>query len=397
MNNLNGKTVLIITDNPFPPDPRIKRQTKALLKAGAKVVIFSLRYDKITPKIERNENLIIYRLYIKKFLANKLKASILRFSFYTNFISAQIKNAIIELNINIDVVQICDLPLSCIGENIKNKYYVPLIVDFREPYTCLLEDSIHTKKLFGNYFYNKELWSEYEQKILDTADAIICVNDESSKRFPSVYKEKMKIVPNCVDLEDFKDIKIKDMIKKIKKFRMIHFGGVSKIKGCQNVILNLHKLIKIIPNVEYVIVGNGKYLRELQNLAEKLRLNDHVTFKGWMNYYEGNCFLNEADVGMISDLRCSTNDFGDPNRLYQYMMMKKPVVATDCPPVERIIKDSDCGITYSDTKSGFVEAIDEIYNCPGKAKLYGENGNSSILNKYNWDIASKDYISIFNN
>ncbi len=109
MNELRDNTILIVTDNPYPSDTRIKHQSKALLNAGANVIIFSLRHCKETPEIEIDGNLIIYRFYLQKLLSNKLKASILRFPFYTKLLFNQINKLIERLDIKLDAVQICDL------------------------------------------------------------------------------------------------------------------------------------------------------------------------------------------------------------------------------------------------------------------------------------------------
>ena len=79
-----------------------------------------------------------------------------------------------------------------------------------------------------------------------------------------------------------------------------------------------------------------------------------------------------------------------PHKLFQYMAMRKPIVATDCTSLKRIINECECGviITSGDHKK-IAEAIISLYNNKKCARKLGENGKEAVVKRYNWKIEAE--------
>jgi len=76
--------------------------------------------------------------------------------------------------------------------------------------------------------------------------------------------------------------------------------------------------------------------------------------------------------------------------------MEKPVVATNCNPIKRIVENENCGMIYnSDDSKDFEEKVLKLFQDNSKAKSMGLNGKSAVLEKYNWDAASKNLIDLY--
>jgi spore maturation protein CgeB len=58
-------------------------------------------------------------------------------------------------------------------------------------------------------------------------------------------------------------------------------------------------------------------------------------------------------------------------------------LATDMPPVRRVIEEVDCGIVYRSPDEG-VEALARLRNEALRSRL-GENGRRAVLDRYRWD------------
>ncbi len=78
------------------------------------------------------------------------------------------------------------------------------------------------------------------------------------------------------------------------------------------------------------------------------------------------------------------------------MAMKKPIVATDCTPLKRIIEETQSGIVVpSGDYSAMAKAIENIFQNPVLARQMGENGRKAVERKYNWKIESEKLFPVY--
>ena len=67
------------------------------------------------------------------------------------------------------------------------------------------------------------------------------------------------------------------------------------------------------------------------------------------------------------------------------MTFGKPVIVTNCKPLARIVKETNCGIVIpSGDHKKMAEALIKLYNDKKYAKKLGENGQRAIEEKYDW-------------
>ena len=129
----------------------------------------------------------------------------------------------------------------------------------------------------GRNFFNSLLHIPYKfwgKRILEKSDRIICVSHYEksliAKNF-DVDEEKVVVIPNGVNLEEFKDL------EKRKKDRqtILYVGRLEKYKGTEYLIKVLPKLGN---NIVLEIVGDGLYKKSLVKLARKLGVDNRVKF-----------------------------------------------------------------------------------------------------------------------
>ena len=129
----------------------------------------------------------------------------------------------------------------------------------------------------GHALLNSLLHIPYKflgKRIFEKADRIICVSHYEksliAKNF-DVNEEKVVVIPNGVNLEEFKDLE-----KRKKDYRSIlYVGRLEKYKGTAYLIRVLPKLDD---NVILEIVGKGSCKESLVKLARKLGVDDRVKF-----------------------------------------------------------------------------------------------------------------------
>ena len=137
-------------------------------------------------------------------------------------------------------------------------------------------------------------------------------------------------------------------------------GRISPQKA-PDVFIKMAKLIKNeIPNAHFVIVGSGEQESEIREFAENNGFLDRLHITGWvddpMSYVE------------IFDVACLLSRWeGFGLVLPEYMIARKPIVATKVDAIPNIIRDGENGfLVEADDIDGASKAVLKLY---GKNKL----------------------------
>src|SRR5439155_14478133 len=117
----------------------------------------------------------------------------------------------------------------------------------------------------------------------------------------------------------------------------------------------------------------------LELLAKSLGLGSAVQFPGWVKFEQIWSYISRSTVCLIPHLRTEHTDTTLPNKLFDYMAMGKPVVSTDCAPLERVIKETECGLTFaSGDVAGLQAALRTLLSDASQSFIKGQNGRKAV-------------------
>ena len=109
-------------------------------------------------------------------------------------------------------------------------------------------------------------------------------------------------------------------------------------------------------------------------------------------------FTPDATLGVVPFQPVGLNNvFAAPNKLFEYLSARVPVVATDLPELRRMVKGLDIGIVC-DTSSpeDLAAAINRLLEDPGRREMMRarEAELSAILT---WDVESTVLLDLYSN
>ncbi|AAB90623.1 MULTISPECIES: glycosyltransferase family 4 protein [Archaeoglobus] len=133
----------------------------------------------------------------------------------------------------------------------------------------------------GHSFFRNVLHKPYKifgRKIFKRADAIVCVSNYEKnlvlKNF-KVAEDRTYVIPNGINLDEFKDIEKIKRNKESWKKTILYVGRVEKYKGLDYVV----KSLKHLPdNFTLEVVGKGSYKSKIVEMAKKLDVIDRIRF-----------------------------------------------------------------------------------------------------------------------
>lgn len=383
--------ILMVLDHEFPADIRVEKEIRTLIEAGHQVDLAC--YTREGRKdFEKKKGVTIHRRHISKF---RLKTSVgaLKFPFYFDFWRFFLSD-LLKAN-SYDAIHIHDLPLAKVGYVLSGKFQIKFVLDLHENWPVLLDLSPHTKSFLGRLLSSNRQWLRYEKEYATKADGLIVVANEMKKRLLSkgVVNNNIHIVPNTSELDTFNGIK--ECRPDDNFFTLFYSGGINKHRGIEIVISGLAQM-QLPDNFRFWIVGSGRNEPFVKKMVSELKLDKYVKFWGWKSQKEVFDLLLKSDVAIIPHLKNEHSDNTSPNKIFHYMLAKKPIIASDCDYIVNIINETKCGIIYRNNSSeDFSQKLNYLLENPQKYFDWGECGYKSIQSSYNWDNTARQLVELY--
>lgn len=227
---------------------------------------------------------------------------------------------------------------------------------------------------------------------------IYAPNSEAVKRFISenikVKKEKIMVIPNCVDTTMFDDLRKRSTKEEIRKKRKdTGFSEKDFVIGC---IANLEQkkdhrtLLKGFSMIgrkdaKLMLIGDGKLRKELERYAKELGIGKRVVFLGKRN--DAKELLQTMDIFILPSLH-----EGMSNALLEAMASGKPIIVSDIDENTELIKDRMNGITFKTGDAAELkEAMERLSSDRKYAEKLGNSARESAKNGYSIDKVIKMY------
>ncbi|CCO48260.1 putative Glycosyl transferase, group 1 [Vibrio nigripulchritudo SOn1] len=169
--------------------------------------------------------------------------------------------------------------------------------------------------------------------------------------------------------------------------RLVYVGGISQDRGL-NKMLELCSIMNSITPTELYLIGptiNSMSEQELSLIVGKL---NNVFYEGVLDQKSAFKIVNSCDYGLI--LLEDVADYRDtnPNKLFEYMMLSTPFVASDFLKWKELLSDINAGF-FIQPKDINIDFARKLINLRYNEELYQEMSNSGVdfvKNVYNWNI-----------
>ena len=149
-----------------------------------------------------------------------------------------------------------------------------------------------------------------------------------------------------------------------------HHGILHPNKGNDWILQRLTELKSDVPNLKYLLIGNGPEMNNLKQLAEELGIADRVVFAGWLpSETELNHALASADIGLVMRIGQETDHFHMTDTLAHEMACEKPVLAVNLKGIAEVLDDGNNGFLFpTNTPVEFTGKIQKLVSSPDLRK-----------------------------
>lgn len=204
-----------------------------------------------------------------------------------------------------------------------------------------------------------------ERKVLKLADRVLVINDKLEEYVmeQGAHPDRTQVLGAGINIGLFDPAIDGQQLRKqygLRKEDVVLFfmGLLYHFAGLKEVALKLAK----IPNhkLSLLIVGEGDAYYELQRIQKENNLQDKLILTGKRSYQEMPALIAAADACILPAYPWEpTMQHIVPIKMYEYMAMGKPVIATKLPGVMQEFGE-DNGVIYVNTPEEVAEKAIEL-------------------------------------
>jgi len=208
-----------------------------------------------------------------------------------------------------------------------------------------------------------------------------------------VHKDKIDVVLNGVDNDKFKPHKKSSrLLSKHKLFgqkTILSVARLDRYKGQDMVIQSLPKVLQKCPNTVYLIVGDGGQKDGLKDLVNKLRLESHVRFIGYVSDDRLPEYYNLCDVFIMVPRQVKGDFEGFGLTYLEANACGKPVIGSRTGGVPEAIIDRETGFIVDPTSTNEISQalINILFNVQLAHKI-GKAGQIRVEQELNWKLVT---------
>jgi glycosyltransferase involved in cell wall biosynthesis len=235
-----------------------------------------------------------------------------------------------------------------------------------------------------------------ERKVIGSADAVFVVSAYLKEFLISegFDSERIHVQPNAYDTDETRSTPDIPENLKQKLSGRVAIGFLGRLLPwyrLDHLMRTFEAIHEKMPKTHLILVGDGTERQSLEALVASLGLTDHVTFFGNVSHDRALSLLALMDIGVIP----STNLWGSPVKLFEYMGKSIPVVAPRIDVVTSIMRDGVHGKTFRyDDFEELQAALEFLIADPESRRRMGQNARKHILENHTWEKVGQSIISV---
>ena len=234
-----------------------------------------------------------------------------------------------------------------------------------------------------------------EKMLAPITDSIICISEFEKNTALShglCEPSKLHVIYNGIDFDEETVVHSKPLDMKGIPEDAYVVGTVGRLatQKAPDVFVKAASVIKKrIPEAFFVIVGDGLNRKETEKLVKEYGLQDSFLITGWVN--DPFNYICNFDVAMLMS---RWEGFGLV--LPEYMLIKKPIVASNVDAIPEIIQDGVNGLLVErEDYYGAAEAVVRLHDDPKLRDYLVSNEAKIVKDRFNVERTAKEHRDLF--
>lgn len=378
--------VLIVRNADATTNANVRRVASALLSDGHTPIILSRnRNCQEDEPVYIKKNIEVEGVSVDNYelqLKGKTEKGIKNFSTLYSYIKI-ITKWMTANSSKFDVIHAFDLDSGLAAKKVskkKNKKLVYHIADF------YVDSRAKIPSFLKNIIKNMEFG------IINYADDTIICTEERKEQIRGSKPKRLTVVHNSPTVE-------KETIEKIKLYRDEKPSSLGKVKICYIGMLSKRRFIDSVlrtaaqfDDVELILAGTGDLADMCSEYSDKY---ENIKFLGKVDYEKTFEIYRESNLMFaIYNPEINNHKYSAANKIYEAMLLKKPIVVAKNTSMDKIVDKYDIGFSIDFSEEEFKNLIDKLRHNLNILDEKSENMDG-VYEEYSWEKMKERIVKIY--
>lgn len=385
------RVLLIVENNSYPRDFRVRREAHSLRDAGYHVTVIAPK-DATQAWTEELDGVTVYRFPTPPG-GRGLLSYVFEFGYAT--LAILVLSVWVWLRRGFDVIHAANPPdtMFAVGAIFKvlGKRYVfdqhdlapeTYLSRFKQP----REDLVYrTLRLLERCSYA-------------TADVVIVTNDsyrQLAMTRGGKPSDAVFVVRNGPPLS-YQPVDPDPGIVGRAKHLIGYVGTIGPQDGLDYWVRAVHVMVFTLGRRDFlsIVIGDGDALAGVRALACELKVDEYLWFTGRLSETEARRYLSAVDVCVQPDPMSPLNDKSTMNKLMEYMALGKPTVAFDLSETRHSGREAAVYVRPNDEVE-FARQVARLLDDLTKRQRMGEIGRRRVREELAWEYSARALIDAY--
>ncbi len=367
--------VIICRSNPIDPDPRVEKVAQALVAAGFMVKVLGWDRTAKLPQQEKLNGIWISRLPIQADFGRGIQnfPALLRWQWHLLI-------WLLRHRREIDLIHACDFDTVLPALALKFIFQKKVIYDIFDFYADHLRATPAWIKRLIRWMDN---WS------INYVDGVIVVDEARWAQVPRALPRQSAVIYNTPK-DILANLQADENQSDQNPFTIVYVGLLQRERG----IFELINVVARHPEWRFHLAGFGGDEAEMIVLANQL---SNVEWHGRIPYRQALQLSHSADIIFATyDPAVPNHRFASPNKVFEAMMLGKPLIVTHHTHIDQIVKKFDCGIVipYGDEKA-LEKSLLLLSSDPQLRRQLGNKSRQAYEQNYQWSQMEARLLSLY--
>jgi glycosyltransferase involved in cell wall biosynthesis len=254
------------------------------------------------------------------------------------------------------------------------------------PYVCEANEVSGIADRARRQFFPR-LCSRFERFIFARCTGILTVSSHLRDRIlkQGVKPARVRVVPNAFDVGKVSGVVKSDALADqlgIGSRLTIGFAGwFDRWDRLDFLIEAFRRLRTKHDGIVLLLIGDGPVLTEIRKLVHEYGLGKDVIFTGAVPRLQVYRYIQLIDIAVLPH----SNDFGSPVVMFEFMGLRKPVVAPRLGPIEDVHRHEETALLFQPLDvCEFQNAMERLVLSPDFRRQLAERGHDKLTQQYTW-------------
>ncbi|MEW5868254.1 MAG: glycosyltransferase family 4 protein [Chloroflexota bacterium] len=365
--------ILITRSNPIAPDPRVEKEARSLARAGYPVSVLGWDRSGSLPTQENVEGVLVQRLSIRSEYARGLMNFFPLLRWEVGLLAWLVRK-----RNDYDILHSCDFDTVLPALLCKILFGKKVVYDIFDFYADHLRA---TPGWIKRLIRSVDLWA------INRADAVILVDDARREQIAGPSPRRLAVIYNSP--EDPGDQPAPAAHAGVE-LRLAYIGLLQVERG----LLDVLEVLRRHPQWTLDLAGFGGDEARILEIAAQL---PNVNWHGRVPYQATLALSAQADVLFaLYDPAIPNHRFSSPNKLFEAMLLGKPVVVARDTNMDRLVEEHNFGLVVQYGNLSEIEAaFTHLAQDPGFRQQAGSRARQSYDQHFGWHVMEQKLIELY--